>query len=232
VAIRCVCLLLFCFGIRQDQLVGVPTLCTAWHSKHDSQTALSASASISVSICLNQPQHQPQSVSASASISLCLNQPLPQSASASISLCLKSYQLHYAPRLVSSDRQCKPLAAAPCANFLLCQITSGTPCSSVLLHTTRTCAFKPGCLASHNWLHTPDCKISNGKKLKMIVFNLWHLLTTSCFSCRQEAEDHHHQRDPVGSDVDCVHPLAPSNNFLLLMQARSRRSPSPMRRAG
>ncbi len=24
-----------------------------------------------------------------------------------------------------------------------------------------TCAFKPGCLMSHNWLHTPDCKVLN-----------------------------------------------------------------------
>jgi len=24
-----------------------------------------------------------------------------------------------------------------------------------------TRAFKPGCLMSHNWLHTPDCKIQN-----------------------------------------------------------------------
>ena len=23
----------------------------------------------------------------------------------------------------------------------------------------QTCAFKPGCLMSHNWLHTPDCKV-------------------------------------------------------------------------
>jgi len=33
-----------------------------------------------------------------------------------------------------------------------------------LLHTTYTCAFKPGCLMSHNWLHTPDCKVLNEKK--------------------------------------------------------------------
>ena len=31
----------------------------------------------------------------------------------------------------------------------------------VFLHTTYTCAFKPGCLMSHNWLHTPDCKLCN-----------------------------------------------------------------------
>ncbi len=24
-----------------------------------------------------------------------------------------------------------------------------------------TCAYKPGCLVSHNWLHTPDCKVLN-----------------------------------------------------------------------
>ena len=36
-----------------------------------------------------------------------------------------------------------------------------TPTSLFLLHTTLTCAFKPGCLMSHDWLHTPDCKIYN-----------------------------------------------------------------------
>ena len=30
-----------------------------------------------------------------------------------------------------------------------------------LFQSTYTCAFKPGCLMSHNWLHTPDCKVSN-----------------------------------------------------------------------
>jgi len=34
-----------------------------------------------------------------------------------------------------------------------------------LLHTTYTCAFKPGCLMSHNWLHTPDCKVLNEMKM-------------------------------------------------------------------
>ena len=29
----------------------------------------------------------------------------------------------------------------------------------VLLYTIYTCAFKPGRLMSHNWLHTPDCKV-------------------------------------------------------------------------
>ena len=33
-----------------------------------------------------------------------------------------------------------------------------TPTSLVLSHTTLTCASKPGCLMSHDWLHTPDCK--------------------------------------------------------------------------
>ena len=34
-----------------------------------------------------------------------------------------------------------------------------TPTSLVLSHTTYACAFKPGCLMSHKWLHTPDCKV-------------------------------------------------------------------------
>jgi len=37
-----------------------------------------------------------------------------------------------------------------------------TPTSLVLLHTTYTCAFKPVCLLSHNWLYTPDCKALKG----------------------------------------------------------------------
>jgi hypothetical protein len=40
-------------------------------------------------------------------------------------------------------------------------VNSRSPTSLVLLHTTYTCAFKPGCLMSHNWLHTPDCKVLN-----------------------------------------------------------------------
>ena len=36
-----------------------------------------------------------------------------------------------------------------------------TPTSMILLHTTYTCGFKPGCLMSHNWLHTPDSKVLN-----------------------------------------------------------------------
>ncbi len=34
-----------------------------------------------------------------------------------------------------------------------------TPTRLLLSHTTYTCAFKPGCLMSHKWLHTPDCKL-------------------------------------------------------------------------
>ena len=26
------------------------------------------------------------------------------------------------------------------------------------------CAFKPRCPVSHNWLHTPDCKVLNGSE--------------------------------------------------------------------
>jgi len=150
VAIRCVCLLLFCFGIRQDQLVGVPTLCIAWQSKHDSQTALLASASTRVSICL-------ESASVSKVIS-CIMHP---------NWCLLT-------------RQCKPVAAAPCADLLLFQITSGTPISLVLLHTIHTCAFKPGCLISHRVTtgSTPQTARFQMEKTEMVVFILWHLLTT------------------------------------------------------
>ncbi len=34
-----------------------------------------------------------------------------------------------------------------------------TSTSLVLLHTAYVCAFKPGCLMSHNWLHTSDCNV-------------------------------------------------------------------------
>ena len=118
--------------------MGVPTLCIAWQSKHDSQTALLASTS--TSICLNQCQHLPQS----ASISICLNQHLPQSVSASasislsiclyqsqhlsqsasasapMSICLESNQLHCIPRLMASDRQYKLVAVAPPAQISSC----------------------------------------------------------------------------------------------------------------
>ncbi len=39
-------------------------------------------------------------------------------------------------------------------------VVHDNPC----LDTTYTCAFKPECLMSHSWLHTPDCEVSNGKK--------------------------------------------------------------------
>jgi len=46
-------------------------------------------------------------------------------------------------------------------NGTLGSFSSRIPISLVLLHTTYTCASKPGCLMSHNWLHTPDCKVLN-----------------------------------------------------------------------
>ena len=35
--------------------------------------------------------------------------------------------------------------------------------TSMMRCACYTCAFKPGCLMSHNWLHTPDCKIRVNK---------------------------------------------------------------------
>ena len=52
-----------------------------------------------------------------------------------------------------------------------------TPTSLVLSHTTYTCAFKPGCLISHNWLHTPDCKVQNERNALACCAGR---LTTSC----------------------------------------------------
>ncbi len=39
-------------------------------------------------------------------------------------------------------------------NGTLGSFSNRTPTSLVLLHTTYTCAFTPGCLMSHYWLHT------------------------------------------------------------------------------
>jgi hypothetical protein len=44
------------------------------------------------------------------------------------------------------------------------QAHDNTECLSML--ECMTCAFKPGCLMSHNWLHTPDCKVSNEMNMK------------------------------------------------------------------
>ena len=44
---------------------------------------------------------------------------------------------------------------------MLAHLNEQGECSLVLAYTTYTCAFKPGCLLSHNWLHTPDYKGSN-----------------------------------------------------------------------
>jgi len=44
-------------------------------------------------------------------------------------------------------------------NGTLGSFLNRTPTTLVLLHTTYTCAFKPGCLMSHHWLHTPDYKL-------------------------------------------------------------------------
>ena len=73
------------------------------------------------------------------------------------------------------------LTASSGGNTFLClvQITnSGTLGSSlskmltnlVLWHTTFTCASKPGCLMSHIWLHTPDCKALNVVFWKCLTF--------------------------------------------------------------
>ena len=46
-------------------------------------------------------------------------------------------------------------------NRMLDSFPNRTPTSLNLLHTTCTYAFKSGCLMSYNWLHDPDCKVSN-----------------------------------------------------------------------
>lgn len=49
---------------------------------------------------------------------------------------------------------------APCSTLLTFgSFASKAPTSLVLSHTTYPCAFKPGCLTSHNWLHTLDCTV-------------------------------------------------------------------------
>ncbi len=37
-------------------------------------------------------------------------------------------------------------------------------CQQSVCSTDATCAFKPGCLMSPKWLHTPDCKVSTEMK--------------------------------------------------------------------
>ena len=36
--------------------------------------------------------------------------------------------------------------------------------SMLVLHSTFSCAFRPGCLIGHAWLHTVDCEVLHGKK--------------------------------------------------------------------
>jgi len=43
----------------------------------------------------------------------------------------------------------------------LSAFSNRVPTGLVLLHTSYTCASKPGCLTPHNWLHNPDCKAFN-----------------------------------------------------------------------
>ena len=60
------------------------------------------------------------------------------------------------------------------AKLLIHCFSHRTLTSLILSHTTYTCAFQPGCLMSHNWLHTPDCKVLNE-----CANQSWHLLPTA-----------------------------------------------------
>jgi len=53
-------------------------------------------------------------------------------------------------------------------NGTLGSFSSRIPTSLLLLHTTYTRAFKPGCLMSHNWLHYhhPHGKVLNEIRLR------------------------------------------------------------------
>jgi len=69
-------------------------------------------------------------------------------------------------------------------NGTLGSFLSRIPTSLVLLHTTYTCAFKSGCLMSHNWLHTPDCKVLNEKNSAQCVSISLRCLLTPLMSPR------------------------------------------------
>ena len=64
-------------------------------------------------------------------------------------------------------------------NGTLGSFSNSVPTSLFLLHTPYTCAFKPGCLMSHNWLHTPDYKVLNGMN------DCQQLCSLACFHMEQ-----------------------------------------------
>jgi hypothetical protein len=52
------------------------------------------------------------------------------------------------------------LVPVPAIHCLLLELLTQLGLTSAL-QGPSTCAFKSGCLMSHNWLHTPDCKKLN-----------------------------------------------------------------------
>ncbi len=82
-----------------------------------------------------------------------------------------SRQIFVVQRLIVTDYQqtadsCQQILATFRIEGLMCFIglESENNCLNKLWF--YTCAFKPGCLMSHNWLHSPDCKVSNEMKWK------------------------------------------------------------------
>ena len=61
--------------------------------------------------------------------------------------------------MMDADIRWKSCLAQTTNDGSLGSLFNRTLTSMLLLRTTYTCAFMPGCLMSHNWLHAPDCEI-------------------------------------------------------------------------
>ena len=94
-------------------------------------------------------------------------------------MCISLLTAHFTASLEvsTSDYVAQTTNSGTLGSFL-----NRTPTSLVLSHTTYTCAFKPGYLMSHNWLHTPDCKVLN-KKMKIQVVGPEMLAKRHCDAC-------------------------------------------------
>ena len=55
------------------------------------------------------------------------------------------------------------------------QLNDGVKPSNDLEHELyHTCVSNPGCLISHNWLHTPDCKVlTENITVQIMLYFLW-----------------------------------------------------------
>ena len=84
------------------------------------------------------------------------------------------------PRLSEYHAPVNMYLAQTTNNRTLGSFPNRTPTSLVLLHTTCTYTFKPGCLMSYNWLHDPDCKVS--KEVTCMTLLQWACRAASSHS--------------------------------------------------